>query len=168
MDARLAIISALPHELAVLRAALNDDGAAVLGGGMSGWHGTLDGEPVVLAEAGIGKVSAAMLTALLIAAVRPRLIVFTGVAGGVDPDLSIGDVVIGERLIQHDAGVAEPGGLAVYQAGHLPFYNPTTALGYATPPQLLAAVLDSVAGLVLEPAIAGREQPRIVAGTIVT
>jgi adenosylhomocysteine nucleosidase len=161
----LAIISALPQELAALARPRRRQRDAARRP-FPAWQGTLDGQEVVLAEAGIGKVSAAMLTTLLIVRVRPRLIVFTGVAGGLDPALSIGDVVIADRLIQHDAGVAEPAGLAPYQAGHLPFFNPTSELGFASDPSLLGKVAASVANLQLEPV--NGHTPRIVSGTILT
>lgn len=149
-----------------MRAALDDARALDLGASTPGWRGRLDGREVVLAEAGIGKVAMAMVATLLITRIRPELAVFSGVAGGLDPELSVGDVVVAERLVQHDAGIAQPDGLAVYQAGHLPFLNPTDELGYRTDSGLLGAVMQRLAGLALDP-VEGRV-PRVVAGTILT
>lgn len=163
----IAIVSALGKELALLREATDDLAVLELGGVTArAWSGTLDGCAVVLAECGMGKVAAAMLTTALYVASRPRLFVFTGVAGGLDPSLYIGDVVIGERLIQHDAGVVQPDGLNVYQAGHLPFYRPTEELGFASMPEFIAAVVERLDGIDLI-AVHGR-QPRITTGLILT
>jgi adenosylhomocysteine nucleosidase len=160
------VLSALPQELAVLRAALLSAEELELGAGLRAWRGELDGRSVVLAEVGIGKVAAAMAGTLVLERVRPAAVLFSGVAGGLDPALNIGDVVIADRLIQHDAGLAGSAGMITYQPGHLPFFNPTDVLGYRTDERLLAAVMGIVADLELEP-VDGR-RPRVVSGTVLT
>jgi len=162
----IVIVSALSAELAVLRSALTSTWPIQLGPAGQAWRGHLDGHPVVLAEAGIGKVAMAAVATVLVRQVEPDLIVFSGVAGGLDPDLQIGDIVIAERLVQHDAGVREPAGISLYQAGHLPFLNPVGTLGFETDGALLAAVMESLAGLEL--AEVGGRRPLIVSGTILT
>ena len=162
----IAIVSAMSAELAALRGALTSTWPIQLGPAQQAWRGHLDGHPVVLAEAGIGKVAMAAVATVLIKQVEPAIIVFSGVAGGLDPDLEIGDMVIAERLVQHDAGIREPSGIAVYQAGHLPSLNPVERLGFETDGALLGAAMERVAGLELEEV--GGRRPRIVSGTILT
>ena len=159
-------MSALPLELKLLLEASTERAELPLAAGFRAWTACLDGESVVFAEAGIGKVAAATLTTALILLAKPRVIAVTGVAGGLDPELRIGDVVIADRLIQHDAGVYEPDGLHIYQAGHLPFALPTDELGFAPPSDLLSAVRERLDGIELTPA--GDFPPRIVIGTILT
>ena len=165
----IGLICAIPQELSDLRIALEHDERTRFGG-FDFDQGRLDGRPVVLAEAGIGKVNTATVATLLAARFEARILVFSGVAGGLDPDLAIGDVVIAERAVQHDAGVIEEQRLHPYQAGHVPFFNPTRELGYGTDPDLLEAVRARLAGLELTPlsAAAGGSgrRPKLVYGTI--
>jgi 5'-methylthioadenosine/S-adenosylhomocysteine nucleosidase len=101
----VAVISALQTELDLVIESL----VRVRGGSIAGWaswQGEYRDTPVVAARAGLGKVNTAALAALLWERHRPELMVFTGVAGGLDPDLAVGDMVIGERTIQYDAGTS--------------------------------------------------------------
>ena len=125
--------------------------------------GDIDGTPVCLEMTGIGKVNAAVAATQMCERVAPSIIVFTGVAGGLDPNLDIGDVVIGETLVQHDAGVLGDDGIATYQAGHIPFFNPTDEFGFHPSRRLLDAVRRAVADA--PPDFTGG---RITFGTILT
>lgn len=66
--------------------------------------GTINGVEVIAAECGIGKVNAAMTTSLLLGHYNCDGIIFSGVAGGINPKFDIGQVIIAEELIQHDYG----------------------------------------------------------------
>lgn len=65
-------------------------------------EGTNSDKQIILVKSGVGKVNAARTTQLLIDKYKPDYIINTGVAGGIDPDLQIGDIVIAESLVQHD------------------------------------------------------------------
>ena len=134
--------------------------------GSSFLSGSIDGSDVVVGAVGVGKVNAAMVATLAIERFGPRLLLFTGVAGGLDPALRIGDVVIAERVIQHDTGIAGPDGFQPYQAGHLPFFNPTDRSGHRPSPALLAYARAALDDLELE-AVLDRT-PRIMFGTVAT
>jgi adenosylhomocysteine nucleosidase len=66
--------------------------------------GTIDGMRIVAVRSGVGKVSAAMATTLLLDHLAPSAVVFSGTAGAVDLDLEPGDVVIGTGVGYHDYG----------------------------------------------------------------
>jgi len=76
--------------------------------GMRFVSGTLEGKRVVIAWTGIGKVNAAMTATLLIERFRPDEIIFTGIAGGINPQLAPGDIVIAQQTAHHDMGIMWP------------------------------------------------------------
>ncbi len=66
------------------------------------YKGTIAGKEVVLAKCGVGKVNAARVAQLMIDRENPEYIVNVGSAGASNPALDYGDIVISEKLIQHD------------------------------------------------------------------
>ena len=64
--------------------------------------GTLWGKPVILVFSRWGKVAAATTATCLITHFGVDEILFTGVAGGADPSVQVGDVVVARALYQHD------------------------------------------------------------------
>lgn len=56
----------------------------------------------ILVESGVGKVNSARTTQILIDNMNVEYIFNIGVAGGTDSTLKVGDIVIGEKLVQHD------------------------------------------------------------------
>ncbi len=167
----IGLICALPQELAHLRGALVA-ARTVSVANFRFDEGMLDGHRVVLVGAGMGKVNAAIVTTLLADRFACRVIVLSGVAGGLDPALHIGDVVIAERVIQHDVGRIEDEQLLMYQAGHVSFINPTDELGYNADPDTLARIREHLDGTTLPtlPASAGGADrpPQLVYGTVLT
>ena len=97
---RTAVVSAFPPEMAVLRSAL--DGAETRSvNGVEFALGRLEGRDVILFLSGVSVVNAAMTVQLALDRFDIERIVFSGIAGGVDPALGIGDVVIADRWGQY-------------------------------------------------------------------
>ncbi|MBE1546048.1 adenosylhomocysteine nucleosidase [Mycobacterium sp. OAS707] len=140
----IGLICAIPQELAHLRAILADARSTEAAHTVFD-SGMIDGHDVVLVGSGMGKVNAALVTTLLADRFGCRTIVFTGVAGGLDPGLAIGDIVVADFLIQHDAGVVENGRVRTYQPGYVPVINPTDRLGYPVDGELLDRVRERLA-----------------------
>lgn len=63
--------------------------------------GTMAGKPVLLMQSGVSMVNAAMNTQLVLDRFTVKRIVFSGIAGGVDPSLSIGDVIVPDNWGQY-------------------------------------------------------------------
>lgn len=65
-------------------------------------EGVIRGHAVVVSRCGVGKSLSAMLTQHLIDRYTPSAIIFTGVAGALNPELEIGDTVVAKTCMQYD------------------------------------------------------------------
>ena len=97
---RIAVVSAFAPELAILKGELEEAEAQSVNG-VEFTTGTLEGQGVVLFLSGISVVNAAMAVQLALDHFAIERILFSGIAGGVDPGLNIGDVVIADRWGQY-------------------------------------------------------------------
>ncbi len=66
------------------------------------YKGRINNNNYILVQCGVGKVNAARTTQILTDNFSLQYIVNVGVAGGLSSNLQIGDIVIGEKLVQHD------------------------------------------------------------------
>jgi adenosylhomocysteine nucleosidase len=131
--------------------------------------GELRGRPVVLTLAGIGKVNAAMTATLLIEHFRPEEVLFTGIAGGLNPELDPGDIVLGAKVVHHDFAVAGNEGTSV-MATRAPSSATPNPIYFPADSTLLALATEVGRGLALAAILTrtGPRAPRIVAGVIAT
>ena len=77
--------------------------------------GKINNCDVILVEAGIGKVNAARVTQIIIDNFDLEAIINVGSAGSANDELEIGDIVIGEKLVQHDFDITAFG----HPKGHI-------------------------------------------------
>jgi len=108
----IGILSAMTLEIETLGQQLTDKTEMTVQG-IRFTTGSLKDRRVVLAHSGMGKVNAAMAATLLVEQFQPTHVLFTGIAGGLNPDLRPGDVVIGAKTAYHDYGEWTPEGFRV-------------------------------------------------------
>jgi adenosylhomocysteine nucleosidase len=111
----IGIIAAMAQETTYLKQQMSDLSSFVIGESIF-WTGNINNQPIVLLQCGIGKVNAAIGTTLLIERFKPDHIINTGVAGGLNSDLKIGDIVISIEVRHHDVDLTVWG----YEHGQLP------------------------------------------------
>lgn len=104
----VGILGAMEPEVEILISALEDADTETLGG-VTYHCGRIGDVPVVVARCGVGKVCAAACTQTMILRYGVGLLINTGVGGGIDPALSIGDVAIATALVQHDVDTTAVG-----------------------------------------------------------
>ena len=97
----IAIVSALHDELSKVLELMPDEHRQTHAG-RTFWLGHLHGQAVVVVLSGIGKVAAATTATLLIERFGVGEMVFTGVAGALESNVQVGDIVVADRFMQHD------------------------------------------------------------------
>lgn len=111
---KVGIIGAMEQEVTILRERI-ENLSTFTRAACEIYSGSLNGVEVALLKSGIGKVSAAMGTTLLLEHPRPDMIINTGSAGGLAPTLNVGDIVVSSEARYHDADITAFG----YEAGQM-------------------------------------------------
>lgn len=165
-ESLIAIIGAFDEELELLKDQMEKK-EVIEADNMRVVKGTLEGKNVVLALSGMGKVNAAMTTTFIIQNYHPEKIIFSGIAGGLNQDLEPGDIVIGEKTVQHDLVIWTNDTLIPFET-----YNPTN--GEAVPlfhdaDSLLLSIANKATqevNLNSIKTVTGERNPKIMQGTI--
>ncbi len=101
----IGIMSAMHEELNRIVAMLSDVTEEKVGHKLV-YLGKLNNKKVAVVFSGWGKVAAATTSTMLIERYAISQLIFTGVAGGIQSHLNIGDIVIGKSFVQHDMDCA--------------------------------------------------------------
>lgn len=148
------ILCATPEELAALRGGLHLDTEPERHGPTRIWRGSHAGDPLVLAQMGIGKVNAAAAATLLLSLFECRALICSGVAGGLSAELPVGSVLLAERLAIHDYGVVAARRFTSTLSGKIPIGAPELRELTALPepvPSAFAALEAKVAPTIGHP-----------------
>lgn len=147
-----------PEELAALQGRLGVTSRPATYGPTQVWTGEHRGQAFALALAGMGKVNAAAAATLLLAVFHADVLIFAGVAGGLNPALGVGSVLLAERLDIHDYGHVFEGAFTPTRSGEMPIGAPRlTALTPVAPKVAadLARLRDAVAAKLGHPIALG-------------
>lgn len=115
---KIGIIGAMESEVSILKEAMKAD-KVITRAGMNFYEGMLEGTPAVVVQCGIGKVNAAMCVQILADLFDVTHVMNTGIAGSLNADLDIGDILVSEKAIQHDVDVT----IFNYAPGQVPGFE---------------------------------------------
>lgn len=119
---KVGIIGAMEVEIDALKKVLENRKETKVGTFV--FHeGTIEGVSVIVLLSGIGKVSAAVGTTLLIERFSPDLIINTGTAGGLGT-ACVHDLILAKEVRHHDVDVTAFGYEIGQQAGQPPTFSP--------------------------------------------
>jgi len=163
-----AILGAFKAEVELLQDELSDQQDRQIEG-IKFVTGSMSGRPVVIVWTGIGKVNAAMTTTLLIEHFKLREVIFTGIAGGVNPDLQPGDIVIAHKTAYHDMGTVWPEGL-FFKGVKNRLTGLENPVFFAADQELLELAQEAAgkAGFRKIETLAGQRDPAVIRGVVVT
>ncbi len=134
----IGIIAAMQMELDGLKTVMADAVTETVSG-MEFVRGRIAGKNVVAVVCGIGKVFAAMCAQTLILKYAPDAVLNIGVAGAVGPGLRVLDLVVADRVCQHDLDTSPLGDPVGMVSGVNLVYFPAD-------PGLSGALLRAAAG----------------------
>lgn len=111
----LGIIGAMDEEVAKIKEQMEDVETKQIAS-MEFLKGAVKGHPVVVVRSGIGKVNAAMCTQILADIYHVDAVINTGIAGSLNADINIGDIVLSTDALEHDMDAVAFG----YPVGQIP------------------------------------------------
>ncbi|MGX6978425.1 5'-methylthioadenosine/adenosylhomocysteine nucleosidase [Vagococcus elongatus] len=117
---RIGIIGAMAEEVVVLEKCLLEMKMWEEAGSHF-YQGYIGEHEVIVVQSGIGKVMAGMVATLLVSHYHVDVLLNTGSAGGIGEGLSIGDVIVSDRLAYNDVDVTAFGYAKGQMAG-MPLY----------------------------------------------
>lgn len=97
----IGIIGAMEEEVSQLKDCLEKVNVTRTAG-MDFYEGRLADKEVVVVRSGIGKVNAAICAQILADRFQVSVIINTGIAGSLNADINIGDIVLSKEALQHD------------------------------------------------------------------
>lgn len=104
----IGIVCALAKEVAGFHNSWNKDQYQTFKiTGRTFYQGFIAGRETIIVESGWGKVRAASATQLLVDQFAPMAIINVGVAGAINPQREIGDIVLSEATLEYDFHTSE-------------------------------------------------------------
>ena len=117
----IGIIGAMDEEVSKLKESLSNVSVKNMAS-MEFYEGTLYDTDVVIVRSGIGKVNAGICAQILVDVYNVSAIINTGIAGSLNADINIGDIVLSSDAIQHDMDAVAFG----YDIGVIPSMETST------------------------------------------
>ena len=111
----IGIIGAMEVEVAILKEKM-EDVRIIKKASMDFYQGILAGKKAVVVRSGIGKVNAGICAQILADVFSVDAIINTGIAGSLNKNINIGDIVLSTDVVQHDMDATGFG----YRKGQIP------------------------------------------------